>query len=357
MPSAAGGGAENIFIRLATAVAARGHRVEIVFAKAAGECLARIPPDIRIIDLDASRPLTALPALVRYLRASRPRVLAATITNANLVALWATTLAGVRVRCLVREASTLSIELKHSSVLNRILLPSLIRHTFRHAHAVVAPSCGVADDLAQITGLPREKIRVIYNPVVSPVLLEQSRQLSGHDWLDNPGLPVIVGMGRLTQQKDFATLIRAFAFLRKNHAARLLILGEGEERDALLALARTLGVEGDVDLPGFVANPHAYLSRASLFVLSSRWEGLPGVLVEALACGARVVSTDCPSGPREILADGTYGELVTIGDDKALMAAMHRSLSGKFTPPDPTGQIGLFDVEANLNEYIALLFA
>ena len=308
-----------------------------------------------MVNLCASRPLTALPTLVRYLRTSRPRTLAATITNANLAALWAVRLSGVPVRCLVREASTLSVELEHSSTLNRRLLPHLIGHSFRLADAVIAPSHGVADDLARTAGLPRKKIEVIYNPVVSPSLLEDARQAAGHRWLDDPAVPVVVGMGRLTRQKDFATLIRAFARLRESRPARLIILGEGEERAALLALAGTLGIARDVDLPGFVDNPHAFLSRAALFVLSSRWEGLPGVLIEALACGARVVSTDCPSGPREILADGIYGELVPIGDDIALMAAMRRSLSGQFTPPDPVKQIALFDAEANLNKYLKLL--
>lgn len=355
LPSAAGGGAENIFIRLATAVAARGYRVELVFAKAAGECLARIPPDIRIIDLGASRPLTALPALVRYLRTARPRVLAATITNANLVALWAIGLSGVPVRCLVREASTLSIELKHTSSRNRFLLPHLIKHTFRHAEAIVTPSYGAADDLACVSGLPREKINVIYNPVISPTLRERSCQAAGHRWLDDPAVPVVVGMGRLTRQKDFVTLIWAFARLRESRPARLVILGEGEERGALLALADALGIASDIDLPGFVNNPYAYLSRASLFVLSSRWEGLPGVLIEALACGTRVISTDCPSGPREILAEGTYGELVPVADPASLAEAMQRALTGKFTAADPATQLTFFDTQNAVDRYLALL--
>ena len=355
LPSATGGGAENIFIRLAAAVAGRGHRVDLVFAKAAGDCLQRIPPGIRVVDLGASRPLTALPALVRYLRASRPRALAATITNANLAALWAVRLSGVPVRCLVREASTLSVELEHSLTLNRLLLPHLIGRSFRRADAVIAPSQGVADDLARIAGLPRKTIEVIYNPVVSPSLLEGARQAAGHRWLDDPAVPVVVGMGRLTRQKDFATLIRAFARLREKRPARLVILGEGEERAALLALAGTLGIAGDVNLPGFVDNPHAFLSRAALFVLSSRWEGLPGVLIEALACGTRVVSTDCPSGPREILADGAYGELAPTGDPEALAEAMHRALSGDFATSDPTAQLALFDTRNSVDRYLALL--
>lgn len=308
-----------------------------------------------MVDLGASRPLTALPTLVRYLRTHRPRALAATITNANLVALWAVRLAGVPVRCLVREASTLSVELEHSSRLNRWLLPYLIGRAFGRADAIVAPSRGVADDLARVAGLPRETIEVIYNPVVSSMLTERSRQAAGHRWLEEPAVPVVVGMGRLTRQKDFATLIRAFARLRESRPARLLILGEGKERAALLALAGAQGIAADVDLPGFVDNPHAYLSRAALFVLSSRWEGLPGVLIEALACGARVVSTDCPSGPREILADGAYGELVPVGDPEALAGAMRRALAGEFAAADPAAQLAHFDARTGIDRYLALL--
>lgn len=308
-----------------------------------------------MVDLGASRPLTALPALIRYLRTHRPYALATTITNANLAALWAVRLAGVPVRCLVREASTLSVELAHSSALNRWLLPHLIGHAFRRADVIVAPSRGVADDLARVTGLCRDTIEVVYNPVVSSAMTQRADQAAGHRWLDNPAVPVVVGMGRLTRQKDFATLIRAFACLRGNLPAKLVILGNGEERAALLALAGTLGIAADIDLPGFVKNPHAYLSRASLFVLSSRWEGLPGVLIEALACGVRVVSTDCPSGPREILADGTYGELVPVGDPKALAGAMQRALAGEFTAADPATQLAHFDICTGVDRYLALL--
>lgn len=258
-------------------------------------------------------------------------------------------------RCLVREASTLSIELKHASLLNRLLLSSLINRTFRHANVIVAPSHGVADDLARVTGLPRKRIEVIYNPVVSPFLLEGSRASAGHRWLDTPEIPVVIAMGRLTQQKDFATLIQAFAYLRESCTVRLLILGEGEDRDALLALTQTLKVDSDVDFPGYVSNPYAYLSRAALFVLSSRWEGLPSALIEALACGTRVVSTDCPSGPREILADGTYGELVPIQDPTALAQAMRRALTGEYLAASPTAQLTLFDTQTSIERYIALL--
>lgn len=355
LPSLAGGGAERIALNLAAGFAARGHGVDLVLARAEGEYLDRVPAGVRVVNLGASRPLTAVPALVRYLRAGPPRALLATITNANLAGLWALRLSGAATRCVVREASTLSVELAQSSAVNRLLVPRLVARAFQRAAAVVAPSAGVADDLARVTGLRRESIEVIYNPVVSAALLERSRQAVDHRWLRGDRVPVIVGIGRLTQQKDFGTLIRAFARVRKQVPSRLIVLGEGEDRRELEALCRTLGVAADVDLAGFVANPYAFLSRASLFVLSSRWEGLPGVLIEALACGARVVSTDCPSGPREILADGVYGALVPVGDDAAMAAAMLRSLSGDFVAADPATQIRRFDADANIDRYLHLL--
>ncbi len=247
------------------------------------------------------------------------------------------------------------MDLVHASTVNRFLLPQLIARYFLQAQAIVAPSRGVADDLARVTGLPRQRIHVIYNPVVSAALLMQSRLPVDHRWLRGDGVPVIVGMGRLTLQKDFGTLIRAFARVRKQLKSRLLILGEGEERGALQDLSHSLGVTDDVELVGFVANPYAYLSRAELFVLSSRWEGLPGALIEALACGAKVVSTDCPSGPREILNDGAYGQLVPMKDDGALAEAMLAALTGEYVAADSAGWIGLFDAEDNIDHYLNLL--
>lgn len=355
LPSLAGGGAERIMLNLAARFVDRNYRVDLVLAKAIGEYVDQVPAGVRLVNLGASRPLTAVPALVRYLSGERPHALLATITNANLAALWALQFSGVPTRCVVREASTLSVELAHSSALNRVLVPPLMRRAFAGATVIVAPSRGVADDLAQVAGIRRDLIKVIYNPVVSASLLARSRQPADHRWLAEGGVPIIVGMGRLTRQKDFPTLLRAFATVRHQRRARLIILGEGEDRPALVALARELGIADDFDLPGFIANPYAFLSRAALFVLSSRWEGLPGVLIEALACGAKVVATDCPSGAREILDDGTYGELVPVGDDGAMAAAMLRALSGEFVAADPAAWIGHFDADANTDRYLDLL--
>ncbi|MCU0594462.1 MAG: glycosyltransferase [Desulfobacterota bacterium] len=354
LPSLAGGGAEKRMLNLAAEFARRGHAVDMLLSKSEGAYLGSVPPRVRVIDLHASRPLTAIPALARYLSSEKPQALLSTITSANLAAVLASQLSAVKTRCVLCEASNLSIELRQSPAHNRFLMPLLLRRFFPKAHALVAVSHGVADDLARVTGIPRRSIRVIYNPVVCADLLAKSREPTEHPWLQNGPLPVIVAMGRLTRQKGFSTLLRAFALVRERLPSRLIILGEGEERPILQRLSLSLCIDRDVDLPGFVLNPYPFLSRASLFVLSSRWEGLPWVLIEALACGTKVVATDCPSGPREILDNGAYGQLCPVEDVPAMAAAMTSALTGAFVAADPTHWLEQFSLEANSARYLEI---
>ena len=206
-------------------------------------------------------------------------------------------------------------------------VPILMNYLFPLADKVIAVSKGVRDDVPQLAGLPESRVMTIYNPIFQPSLLEQASTDPGHPWLaEVDRIPVNLGVGKLRPQKDFETLIKAFALLTQRRPARLIILGEGEELDRLNACARELGVSYAVDLPGYVLNPYAYLSQASIFVLSSAWEGLGNVIVEALACGCPVVSTDCPSGPREILDGGRFGKLVPVRDAKAIADAIEETL-------------------------------
>jgi glycosyltransferase involved in cell wall biosynthesis len=210
----------------------------------------------------------------------------------------------------------------------------MIRHFYPWADAVTAVSDGVADDLARVSGLPRSAIVTTWNPVVSPSLSEAAAQPLEHAWFRPGEPPVVLGVGKLRPQKDFATLIDAFAKVRAKRPARLMILGEGVEEGRLRVRARRLDISADVALEGFVANPFAYMARAAVFALSSAWEGLPSVLIQAMACGCPVVSTDCPSGPSEILEGGARGPLVPVGDSDALAAAILRLLD---SPPDREG--------------------
>ena len=190
----------------------------------------------------------------------------------------------------------------------------------------------MANDLARATRLPRERICVAPNPVVPTDVFALAAQPVDHPWFTTGSDPVLLGVGRLAPEKDFATLIRAFARVQRHRPARLMILGEGSERGSLEALVAALGLEDSVSLPGFAINPFAYMTRAGVFVLSSLSEGSPGALIQALACGAPVVATDCQNGPREILDGGRYGRLVPVGDVPALAEAVLAALTDPRSP-------------------------
>ncbi len=355
-PSLRDGGAEGAMVNLSRGIAERGYAVDLVVAQAEGPHLAEVAESVRLVDLKASRVLSSLPALVSYLRREQPEVMLSVMNHANIVALWARRLAGASARVVVSERDTLSSSARHASSQRARLMPGLVRRFYPWADGIIAVSKGVADDLARVSGIPRERIQVVYNPVARPELRKKAQAPLDHPWFVSDQPPVVLGAGRLRAQKDFATLIQAFAQVRQTRPARLLILGEGPERPALEALVRELGLKQDVSLPGFVTNPYAYMSRAAVFVLSSRWEGLPAVLIEALYCGAPVISTDCPSGPREILRDGQYGQLVAVSDATALARAIRATLDGK-TPRPSCESWFPFEIETVVDQYLNILLS
>lgn len=337
-------------VNLGLGLQGRGIPVELALAAARGPYLADVSDKLKVMDLGAERVLASVPALARYLRNTQPDVLIATLQSANLVALWARRLAGVETRVYLREANMLSVG-AGTSVKERAIL-QLVKLSYPWADGIIAVSKGVEEDVRAFTGATRTF--TVYNPVVDEGLLIKKDAPLEHPWFSGMA-PVVLGVGRLTRQKDFATLIRAFALLRRDQPAKLMILGEGEEREALSSLMADLGLQDDVALPGFVENPFAYMARASVFVLSSAWEGLPGVLIQALACGCPVVSTDCPSGPAEILEKGRYGLLVPVGDAEAMARAVVQTLEAP-PPKETLLRRGLdFSVERSLEQYMACL--
>jgi glycosyltransferase involved in cell wall biosynthesis len=230
-----------------------------------------------------------------------------------------------------------------------------MRWLYPQADMIVAVSEGVREDIAALTGLDHKRIIVIPNPVVTPELLAQADKPLIHPWFQAAEPPVILGVGRLTRQKDFPTLLQAFAEVRKRISCRLVVLGEGRDRNKLEALASTLGIENDIALPGFVANPYPYMVNARVFVLSSAWEGSPNVLTEALALGMPVVATDCPSGPREILQNGRHGRLVPPGRPGAMAKAIVEMME---TPPlrqAPPEIVDLYGVKASARRYLDVM--
>ena len=330
LPALYGGGAERVILNLASGFARKGYPVDLVLAEAVGPFLAEVPVSIRVVELHqkrlrAMRTVASMPALLKYIRRSCPIVLVSAL-QANYVALWVKALSKIPLRVAITEHSTFTYQIQQFPRGIRWLVFELTRRLYPLADEIIAVSKGVADDLAKAIKIPVESIRVIYNPIVTPEIKSKAIEPCKHPWFRNQEIPVILSIGRLTDLKDFGTLIYAFSLVRKNRVARLVILGEGDERSRLESMVRRYHLQEDVMLPGFVPNPYPYLSQSSLFVLSSRWEGLPTVLVEALYCGARIIATDCKSGPREILGNGLYGDLVTVGSATDLAHAIENGL-------------------------------
>ncbi len=327
LPLLVGGGAERVFLNLAHGLISKGVEVDLVLGKAEGLFLEQLPETARLVDLKAKRVLTSLPGLIRYLRRERPRVMISALDHANIVAIWARSLARVPTTTVVTLHTTISKRNKPSvTAFKQRMMLTLIRLFYPRANQLVAVSNGVGRDYAQTIGIPMNRITVIYNPVVTPGLLEKAKEPLTHSWFKPNEPPVILSVGRLSEPKNYALLIRAFAEVVKKHPARLMILGEGELRRPLEELVCQLGLEEAVAMPGFVTNPYKYMAHAAVFVLSSNREGLPTVLIEALALGPRIVSTNCESGPEEILMGGKLGTLVPVDDVHQMAKAIEGSL-------------------------------
>ncbi|MBA3374733.1 MAG: glycosyltransferase [Actinobacteria bacterium] len=352
-PSMVGGGAERGALKLAEGLAERGYDVDLVLAAAKGSRLTEIPPSVRLVDLDARRVLTSLPGLARYLRREKPHAFASVLDHTNVVALWARKVARYPGRVVVIEQNTLSMAAAHATSRRTRMMPFFVKHFYPWADYVVGVSSGVADDLERMVKLDPHKVRVIFNPIVTDDLGEKARAPVDHPWFAGDS-SVFVAAGRLRPQKDFPTLFRAFAKLRSRRSARLVVLGEGPERENLEALIENLDIGSDVQLLGAKSNPYAYMARSVAFVLSSRWEGLPTVLVEALRCGVPVIATDCPSGSREILADGRYGTLVPVGDVDALALAMEAAIDGRIER-GPEESWRPYELRAVVDDFLKLL--
>jgi len=324
IPSLRGGGAERVATALANGFAKNGHEVDLVLAKAEGPYLQDVAENVRIVDLDVNRVLRSLGPLVRYLRRERPQALLSFLNHANMIAVLARKLAGIPVRLAVSERNAPSATLVGGGkvavmrTLSRLLLPK--------ADIVIGVSKAMGDELNAILKIPREKIDYVYNPVdLDGIRSRMTAPIDLGKTIDS-SQPLIVAVGRLTRQKDYPTLLKAFSILLERRSANLAILGQGEDEAALKILAQELGIGHRVLFPGFQANPHAWIHASDLYVMSSRWEGLPNALLEALACAPRLVSTDCRTGPREILEDGKWGRLVPVGDAQALATAMDAAL-------------------------------
>ena len=357
------GGVERMVLNLVEGFAALERPVDLLTIRGDSAHLQALPPSVRRVDLGVRHSTTAVLPLHRYLRRERPAALLVAKDRAIRAAALARHLAGSSsgggnrpsTRLIGRLGTNLSAALAGRSGLARELRLAPMRWIYPLVDHVVAVSAGVAEDTLRVTGLPPARVSVVRNPVITPRLPRLAAEPLDHPWLAAGEPPVVLGAGRLTEQKDFSTLLRAFAQLRASRRARLVILGEGRLRGRLQTLARELGVAEDLALPGFVANPYPWMQRAAVFALSSAWEGSPNVLTEAMALGTPVAATDCPSGPREVLADGRYGPLVPVGDWAALATGIVQALEQPVPAADLRAAVADYSQEASARRYLQLL--
>jgi len=346
------GGLERSFAILCQEFVRAGVVPEIVQLRGGGlPYPASLPSQVRSVDLETRSKRDGIPKVARYLRQHAPAAVVTAKDHSAQVALLARYWARVAVPVFVSATNMPSV------VIRRSLQRAMARRLYPSADGIIAVSRGVADDVITTLRVPEHRVHVIYNPVITRDFEARCRANIDSQWLDEESdTPVIVSAGRFTQQKDFVTLIDAFAQLRTTRPARLLLLGEGEDRAQLEARVAAHGLTADIALPGHVSDPVPYMRQASLFAFASRYEGLGNVLVEALASGTRIVATDCPSGPREILADGRYGRLVPMGDAAALASAMGSALD---EPRPPTADVEAachpFTAPAVAHQYLRLL--
>jgi len=334
LPSLAGAGAERNVVNLLKALSRQKYHLSVVVGNAQGRFLRDIPADVPVVNLGTCNLVGLFFAFVRYFRRARPALFVSAFPHVNSVSVAASMAARSSTKLVLTEHTVFSLLPRTARTLSRRLaarwcLPWALRALYPKAAAVICVSKGVADDLAQYTGkyqLPT----VIYNPVTDESLVKLAHEPVDHVWFSEmtskKKIPVVLAVGRLIKAKDYPTLLRAFKLVLKQQPARLVILGEGPEKEKLEKLAHHLTITENIALLGFQENPYGYMRRATVFALSSVREGFGDVLVEAMACGTPVVATHCKSGPGEIIQHGKNGLLVPVNDEKKLAAALLKVL-------------------------------
>lgn len=352
-------GVVRAMFRLSTGLMTEGIEVTLVLLFGDDRAPYPVPNGLRVETLSTPSASNSDSLVASYLSRALPDAVLAASNPCALAAVRGRELSGIRCRVVITLRTELS---KLWEEERRSLSAEAVRRisrSYARADAVLAVSGGVADDLAGLTDLPRDSMRVIYNGIDRAEAQRRAAQTVEHPWLNRhlDDAPIVLGVGRLSPQKDFPTLLQAVAILRNRRPVRLLILGEGPQRRELLSQATALGFTPgkDFSLPGFHENPLPFMRRADVFALSSTYEGLPNVVLEALAVGTPVVSTDCPSGPHELLDGGTFGPLVPVGDADALAEAIDRTLANPLPSERLQERAGVFSVQRMVSDYLDVL--
>lgn len=358
IPSFGGGGAELIMVQLANTIEARGACVDLVVSNAEGQWRNRVAPGVRIIDLKSRRVVLSLPKLIGYIRREQPVVMLSTLMRANVIAILANLLAGRVCKIFVREASAKSVFDGRSNFREK-MLPKIASLTYSWANGVVALNEGVRKNIQEVLKVDSHKIHIIPNPVDYRSIQELALMPISHEWVVQPR-KLFLAVGRLEVEKGFDVLLKAFALVKeKRNESVLIILGEGSKRSEMEALISKYGLDKSVQLLGFVQNPFPFMNAASVLVQSSRIEGFPNVIAQALALNARVVATDSHGGgANDVLQGGMFGHLVPVDQPEILAEAMLKAAFGNEPIPDEAAlkqHLKQYEVDSVVNKYLSLL--
>lgn len=350
------GGAERVIVTLSNSFLRKGYSVELLIPNLNGTLLNEVNTGVSLVSLKSNNAIESLFKLIKYLKKSKPEILLSTLPTINIIAILACKLAKTKTKLFVRVSINASSGSSFETNKKTKVVSFLRNISLRYANNIIAPSEGVAIDLIENLGLDKKTISVIKNPIEFENIHQLSNDYSNYAFHIDPSKKMVLAVGRLNQQKDFFTLIKAFAEVCNSNNAILVILGEGEQRPLLLDLVKKLELSDKVYMPGFVENPFTFMKNASVFVLSSKYEGLPNVLLQALALGIPIVSTDCPSGPKEILNNGDWGRLVEVGNERDMARCIIEGLNGQIKVPEPYKVKRLYDIDMITNKYLDLFF-
>jgi glycosyltransferase involved in cell wall biosynthesis len=355
LPSFGGGGAEHVVLRLIDGFIARGFNINLILATKHGRLRDRIPSKVNVIDLNCRATFYSLFALAKYMRINNPKILLSHINRANIVAILAKLISRAKTDVYIVEHNSIKYSINNYKLYQRLLLYISYRILYPKAAKIVHVSKYAASELEELFKWKKGSVEVVYNPVINEDLIKYYKAKPEHFFFKNNNVPIIISVGRFSEPKDFITVIDAFALVLKEINSLLIILGEGHQRLSIERRIHEHKINEYVSLTGYVENPLSYMNNASLLVLSSKWEALPTVLIEALACGCPVVSTDCPSGPAEILENGKYGTLVPVQDSHSLSDAIIKILSD---PPEKKILMNRamdFSVFKSVDKYIEIM--
>lgn len=338
-------------VTLANSLANRGFDIDLVLGELRGPYIDQVSKDIRIINLNSSRTILSALPLTRYLRREKPKFMISALSHVNIISFVASKLSRQKLKLVMTEHNNFT-RANQSLGLKGAILRTAIKWVYPHCRCIVSVSTGVANDFIENMGIPRELFHTIHNPIVGESIRKKSEETP--EQLTYIRRPILISVGRLTRQKDYSTLLYALHALKQYCDASLVILGSGPLKGELEVLASSLGLSDSVYFAGFQSNPYAWMKAANVMVMSSAWEGFGNVLVEAMACGTPVVSTDCPSGPAEILEGGRWGRLVPIGNSDALAKAILDTLNDT-NPPNVRIRACDFEVDNILEKYLEIM--